>query len=69
MSTSRLVPTKDAARILRVTPRQIARLVESGALTPATRGDGPRGPFFFEEHAVEQLREERQAAWEARWAS
>jgi DNA-binding transcriptional MerR regulator len=53
--TSDLIPTKDVADRLGVTRRQVHYLIETGRLTPAIKGTGPRGPMFFDPAAVDAL--------------
>ena len=53
--TETLIPTRDVADRLRVTVRQVHYLIETGRLTPAMQGAGPRGPMFFRPDEVARL--------------
>lgn len=61
MSTSRLMTTREVADRLKVTPRQVARLVPA-KLSPAYTMPGTRGAHMFDPEAVEALVEERKSA-------
>ena len=62
MSKSGLIPTRDVADLLGVTPRHVARLVEAGLLEPVVRMPGVRGALLFHEDDVQSLFEARQAS-------
>lgn len=51
-NTGFLIPTREAARRLRVTPSGISRMVKRGDLTPAHKMPGTRGAFLFDEQVV-----------------
>jgi len=55
MSNSGLVTTRHVADRLGVTPRQVARLVERGELTPVVKAPGPTGAFMFNADEVDDL--------------
>lgn len=57
-----LVPTTDAATILGCTVFAVHGLVRTGALRPAMKAPGIRGPLFFARADVERLAAERAAA-------
>lgn len=61
---SDLVPTKEAARILRRSVSTVSRWVEIGKLTPALKIDGQRGPMWFDRATVEAIRAEEDAKYE-----
>lgn len=56
---SNLIPTSEAARRLKITPRQVSRLVKDEKLQPATQAPGRNGAFMFEPAVVDRLVEER----------
>ena len=47
--------TADAAKRLGRTVRQVHYLIQSGRLTPTIKGNGPRGPMFFNPADVDAL--------------
>lgn len=53
--TSDLIPTRAVAEQLGVTVRQVHYLIETGRLTPAMKGTGPRGPMFFRPSDIANL--------------
>ncbi len=64
MSYLRPVPTKrlttaEAAEVLATTTRTVHRLVEPGALVPAVRFPGARGPMMFDRTDVARLAKKR----------
>jgi hypothetical protein len=63
-----LVPTSEAARILRRSPSQVARYADTGALPVAFRGPGERGALFFHRPDVDALAERIREADLAKWA-
>lgn len=61
-ATPALISTREALRILDLTsPSSITYLVNSGALTPAHKGDGKRGAYVFEQSHVEAVAKARDA--------
>ena len=60
MFNMKLMTTRQAAAALGVTPRQMARMVEDGALVPEAKGPGARGAFLFAPDVVEALRADRE---------
>lgn len=60
---SDLIPTKEAARILRRTVGTVCRWVADGKLEPAIKGTGPRGPMWFEREAIEAIRSAEDAKY------
>jgi hypothetical protein len=56
-----LIPTRKVASILRLSTRQVTRLVQTGELEPAEKLTGVRGAYLFDEKAVEDLRKRRAA--------
>ena len=61
MSNLTLVSTREAASILHVGTRQIARYVKTGKLEPAAKLPGVRGAFLFRRNDVEHMAAERAA--------
>lgn len=57
--SSPLVETSIVAQRLKVTPRQVSRLVRDGKITPAQQAPGIRGAFLFTEAEVARVVEER----------
>lgn len=56
MPTSELITTREVARLLATTPREVSRIVASGDLTPAlTLPYGRRGAFLFDASEVAAL--------------
>ena len=55
MTNVELVTAADAAAILKRPRREVTRLVERGALTPALKLPGIRGAYLFEADAVARL--------------
>lgn len=53
--------TKQAAAILGLNHRSVARLVRQGKLKPMTQFDGIRGALVFDRLTVEALRDARAA--------
>lgn len=54
------ITTRDAADVLGIHPRTVARLVERNELTPAARLDiGRAGTFLFDPAEVERVRDLR----------
>jgi hypothetical protein len=49
------IPTVEVANRLGRTVRQVHYLIEAGRLTPTMKGNGPRGPMFFDADAVHEL--------------
>lgn len=64
-----LVPTAEAATILRRSPSQVARYADSGTLPVAFRGPGKKGALFFDRADVVRLADELKAADLAKWAA
>lgn len=56
------ITTAEAARILRVTPSGISRMVARGDLEPVMKLPGLRGAFLFERADVDALIAERKAS-------
>ena len=54
--------TADAAKRLGRTVRQVHYLIQSGRLTPTIKGNGPRGPMFFNPADVDALAADLEAA-------
>lgn len=54
-----LLTTAQVAAILSVTPSGVARMVKRGALIPARKCEGLRGPAFFDPEDVAKLAAER----------
>lgn len=52
MSNVDFLTTADVADRLGVSVRQVARMVDSGALRPAVKLPGLRGPFLFSEATI-----------------
>jgi DNA-binding transcriptional MerR regulator len=52
---STLLPTAEVADRLGLTVRQVHYLIESDKLRPAMKGNGPRGPMFFDPAEVDLL--------------
>jgi hypothetical protein len=50
-----LIPTAEVAERLGRTVRQVHYLIEAGRLAPVMKGNGPRGPMFFDSNAVDAL--------------
>lgn len=61
---SDLIPTKEAARILRRTVGTVCRWAAEGKLEPAIKGGGLRGPMWFDRATVEQMRADEDAKYE-----
>lgn len=59
--TSPPITTSDTAGRLGLTSRQVHYLVETGKLAPVIRGNGPRGPLFFDPAEVDRLAAELEA--------
>lgn len=57
-----LITSRAAAAALEIDPRQVARLVERGDLTPAIKAPGARGAYLFDPAAVELVRAARRGA-------
>ncbi len=55
---SDLIPTAEVAGRLGRTVRQVHYLIEAGRLTPTIKGNGPRGPMFFDPATVDALADE-----------
>lgn len=55
------ISSKQAAAILGLNYRSVARLVRQGKLKPAAKFDGIRGALVFDRRTVEALRDERAA--------
>lgn len=51
-----LLTTAEVARRLNVDVRTVHRMVERGELTPFVKGEGIRGPMFFEADALPESR-------------
>lgn len=56
---TQLMPTAEVAAALRISTRQVARLVESGAIEPIVRAPGVRGAFLFDAADVKAFVESR----------
>ncbi len=56
---SNLIPASEAARRLKITRRQVSRLVHEEKLEPATKAPGRNGAFMFDPAVVDRLAEER----------
>lgn len=54
-----LVSSGEAARVLGVSARQIARWANAGELEPAFRGHGVTGAFVFKSETVQAFAERR----------
>lgn len=52
MSNRRLKSTREAAAVLGVTPRTVARWVAAGRLTAEAQGPGPTGALLFTEEQI-----------------
>ena len=52
MLSTRTMSTAQAAEYLKVSPRTVRRLVDSGKLTPMTKLPGRTGSYVFDEAAV-----------------
>lgn len=52
-----LIPTSEAAKVLRVHVATISRMVARGDLTPAVKTPGKRGAYLFHREDVDALRE------------
>lgn len=52
MSNVQFMTTAEVAAALKVSPRRVSRMVESGTLTPATKLPGVRGAFLFDPETV-----------------
>lgn len=50
-----LIPTAEVADRLGRTVRQVHYLIEAGRLAPVMKGNGPRGPMFFDPTVVDAL--------------
>lgn len=48
----RIVTTKEAAKILKVTPKTVIERVNAGLLTPLRRGSGRSQHLFFEDELI-----------------
>jgi predicted site-specific integrase-resolvase len=57
-----LVPTAEAAKILRVDVRTVHRLVRKGRITPLAKTPGLRGAYLFTVDEIERVAAERTAA-------
>lgn len=55
-----LLTSQQAAKILKVKPREIARMVEKEQLQPAFKAPGLRGAYFFDPKEVEYTRARRE---------
>lgn len=55
MSTHRLITTREAAELLRVTPRTIARQVAGGKLVPLEKLPGRNGAYLFDGEKIDAL--------------
>ena len=53
--TSGPIPTSEVADRLGRSVRQVHYLIEAGRLAPVMKGNGPRGPMFFDPAAVAEL--------------
>jgi len=51
-----VIPTAEVADRLGRTVRQVHYLIEAGRLAPIIKGNGPRGPMFFDAAEVDRLR-------------
>lgn len=49
------IPTSEVADRLGRTVRQVHYLIEAGRLAPVMKGNGPRGPMFFDPDTVDAL--------------
>lgn len=56
MPKAELIRTKDAAAVLHVHRSTLTRMVETGKLKPAVRGEGVRGEMFFYASDIERMR-------------
>jgi excisionase family DNA binding protein len=63
-----LITTKEAAGLLSVNGSTVNRWAEGGKLRPVAKGEGSRGPRFFNRADVEALRTERIATLSAELA-
>lgn len=61
MPKNPLIPTAEAAQILRVDVRTVHRMADDGRLTPALKIPGRTGALLFERAGVERLAEARRA--------
>ena len=50
-----LITTAEVAERLGRTVRQVHYLIEAGRLAPVIKGNGPRGPMFFDQSHVDTL--------------
>lgn len=57
-----LIDTKEAAHLLGVTVRTVARYVDAGDLEPVVKVDGLRGARFFYRRDVQRLATQRAKA-------
>lgn len=61
MSEPAAIPTSEVADRLGRSVRQVHYLIEAGRLAPTMKGNGPRGPMFFDPTAVAALADELHA--------
>lgn len=61
-NTPQVISAAEAARILSVSPRTVARWIKSGRLTPVTKLDGLRGPYLLDAQDVYAYAEQQRAA-------
>lgn len=57
--SSPLLETSVVAERLKITPRQVSRLVRDNKITPSQKAPGIRGAFLFDEAEVARVAEER----------
>lgn len=62
MSNAELIGAAQAARILGISQRQVARRVETGALEPLGKIQGKTGALLFDRAYVEKVAEQERAA-------
>ena len=64
-----LLPTSEAAALLRCTPSTVARMAAAGTLPVAVRAPGERGALLFRRADVERVAAQRRDADLDKWAA